>query len=106
MTGHYWSATYPTAAGRLASIPPRGPADKERRSTDFVVTGSARPSSPPRWRRSRARIERFVSRELRRALARESPVGRSLILDHFERHRATDYEIIELDLDQVGSMKE
>jgi hypothetical protein len=28
------------------------------------------------------------------------------ILDHFERHRATDYEIIELDLDQVGTMKE
>ncbi len=28
------------------------------------------------------------------------------ILDHFERHRVTDYEIIELDPDQVGTMKE
>jgi hypothetical protein len=28
------------------------------------------------------------------------------ILDHFERHRVTDYEIIELYPDQVGTMKE
>src|SRR5262245_8481574 len=93
------------AAGRPTSTPPRRPADKGRRSADFRGDWLGSPT---------VRRGGCVRRRKRNGSSVPTSGGPShayrpwaahWILDQFERYRVTDYEIIELNPDQIGAMK-